>query len=62
MPLVKRSDDNEESFKKRYNTYKVETEPVIKFLEDLGILIRLDGNGEIEETFKELEKVLGLGE
>lgn len=60
--LVKRSDDNEESFKKRYITYQNETAPVIKFFEDLDILVRLDATKDMCETLKELEKELGLGE
>lgn len=62
IELVKRSDDNEESFKKRYITYQNETAPVIKFFEDLDILVRLDATKDMCETLKELEKELGLGE
>lgn len=62
IPLEKRSDDNEESFRKRYNTYKLETEPVIEFLEEKNILIKLNGNNEIKDSFKQLQIVLGLGE
>lgn len=62
VELLKRSDDNEESFKKRYKTYMTQTEPVIKFFEDLNILVRLDATKEANETFEELVSVLGLGE
>jgi len=62
IELVRRSDDNEESFKKRYITYQNETAPVIKFFEDLNMLVRLDATKDMEVTLKELEEVLGLGE
>ena len=62
VELVKRTDDNEESFKKRYETYMTQTEPVIKFFEDLDILIRLDSSKDANETFAELVELLGLGE
>lgn len=62
VELVKRSDDNEESFKKRYETYQNETAPVIKFFEDLNILVRVDATKDMQVTLKELEKELGLGE
>ena len=62
VELVKRTDDNEESFKKRYETYMTQTEPVIKFFEDLDILIRLDSSKDANETFEELVELLGLGE
>lgn len=59
-PLDRRSDDNEDSFKKRYITYQNETAPVIKFFEDLGLLIRLDSSKDANETFNELLDKLGI--
>ena len=40
----------------------VASKPVIKFFEDLDILVRLDATKDMCETLKELEKELGLGE
>lgn len=62
VSLDKRSDDNEESFRKRYETYMTKTQPVIKFFEDLNLLTRIDANKDANVTFKEIENVLGLGE
>lgn len=62
IPLEKRSDDNEESFIKRYETYMTQTKPVIKFFEDLNILVKIDSSGEMEDTYNELVRVLGLEE
>lgn len=36
--LYKRSDDNEESFKTRYDTYLEKTKPLIEFYQNMGIL------------------------
>ena len=36
--LYKRSDDNEESFKNRYETYLEKTKPLIEFYQNMGIL------------------------
>lgn len=41
--LVKRNDDNEETFKTRYETYVQNTEPLIEYYQNLGLLVRLDG-------------------
>jgi adenylate kinase len=54
--LVARADDNEESVKKRLQTYHGETEPVLRFY---GAKVsRIDGIGEIEEISRRIaEKI-----
>lgn len=59
-PLVKRSDDNEDSFKIRYQTYINETEPVVSYFENKGLLIKLDVNRSTDEVYNELKKEIGL--
>ena len=55
--LYKRSDDNEESFKTRYETYLEKTKPLIDFYKDKGILHFV--NSEIKETMlKSVEEIL----
>ena len=41
--LFHRSDDNEETFASRYNTYLENAEPLISFYESQGKLVKLDG-------------------
>jgi len=41
--LIKRLDDNEETFKRRYETYIQSTVPLIEYYQSLGLLVRLDG-------------------
>lgn len=60
VPLDKRSDDNEESFRKRYNTYVTETEPVVKYFEDKGILVRLNAERDTKEVFEDLKRELNI--
>ena len=56
--LVKRNDDNEESFKNRFQTYIKNTEPLLKYYEDLGILNVVDNSSTPDSTFSNIEKVI----
>lgn len=56
--LTARTDDNEEAFGKRYDTYLNETEAVIKVLDVEGRLVEFDGGKDANETFKEIESFL----
>ena len=42
VELVGRSDDNEESFKVRFETYVKNTEPLLDFYRELGKLVIID--------------------
>ena len=56
--LVSRSDDNEDTFKTRFQTYINNTKPLLKYYEDLGILNMIDNSGTPETTFSSIEKVI----
>lgn len=56
--LTSREDDNEESFKTRYNQYLNDVEKILKYYEDLGSLRVIDNSGTPEETFKKIEEVI----
>jgi len=45
-----REDDNAESIKKRFNTYKDQTMPVIEHYEKLGKVIEIDSSESIDEV------------
>ncbi|XP_072488633.1 adenylate kinase isoenzyme 1 isoform X2 [Notamacropus eugenii] len=49
-----RVDDNEETIKKRLDTYYSATEPVIKFYEGRGIVRKINAEGSVEEVFEEV--------
>jgi len=55
--LVKRSDDNNETFEKRYETYLTETEPLIKYYKDKGNLFQIDSSLTKEEIFEQIESL-----
>ena len=57
-PLTKRDDDNEETYKTRYNTYLEKTKPLIDYYKELGVLYVVDANGTPEETFKNIEDIV----
>lgn len=63
-----RSDDNEETIRTRMQVYTAETEPVLQTYAERGLLVEVDGEGEIDEVtdrvVKELDAFLSgnLGE
>ena len=57
--LIMRDDDNEETVIKRIEVYNKQTAPLIEYYEKQGKLATVDGNLEIEETFKQIVKILG---
>jgi len=53
--LMRREDDTEEAIAVRLNIYHNETEPLIEHYRQAGKLIRIDGEGTIEEVRAEIE-------
>ncbi|KAM9069970.1 adenylate kinase isoenzyme 1 isoform X1 [Sminthopsis crassicaudata] len=49
-----RVDDNEETIKKRLETYYSATEPVIKFYEGRGIVRKINAEGSVDSVFEEV--------
>ena len=58
VSLVKRKDDNEETFEVRYSTYLEETEPLIKYYQDQNILYEIDSSLEKQEVFERIKKII----
>lgn len=58
IQLESRSDDTEETFKTRFNTYIENTEPLLKYYKDLGILYMIDNSGTPQSTFEKIEEVI----
>ena len=56
--LVKRADDNEETYMDRYNTYIEKTSPLIDFYEKQGVVYHVDGNHGREKTHEQVVKIL----
>ena len=57
--LVKRADDNEETYMDRYNTYIEKTAPLIDFYDKLGVVYHVDGNNGKDSTHKQVIEILG---
>ena len=53
-----RSDDNEETVRNRMRIYAEQTEPVIGFYAEQGVLSRVLGVGSIDEVFQRIKGVL----
>lgn len=58
--LVHREDDTEETVRKRLEVYHKQTEPLIKFYENKGVLVRVVGQKNIEDTTEKMFEVLGV--
>ena len=56
--LTHRADDNEDSVKTRLDTYEENTKPLLDYYEKSGRLKKVDGTGEVEEIYAELEKLV----
>lgn len=55
--LIKRDDDNAETFEKRYQTYIKQTQPVINYFKDK--VYKVDSNINSKHTFSQIEKIIG---
>jgi len=56
--LVQRDDDMPEVVEKRIAVYKKQTEPLIEYYKNKGILITVDANGSVQDVFSRLEGAL----
>lgn len=60
--LYQRSDDNEESFENRYQTYIEKTQPLIDYYKEKNILYTVDGSKDKDYTFNQVKSILESGE
>ena len=56
--LVLRDDDKPETVKKRLQVYHEQTQPLIDYYNNKGILYTVDGTGGIEEIYEEIIRLL----
>lgn len=54
--LFQRSDDTKAAITQRFETYKKQTEPVITYYREKGMLTTIDGTRSIEEIAQDIEK------
>lgn len=53
-----RSDDNEETIRNRMQVYRTQTEPLIAYYSDRGVLVEVDGMGTVDEVADRIQGVL----
>ena len=56
--LQKRTDDNEEIVKNRYDTYSKETLPILKYYQNQNLLYEIEGKGEIATIYEEIRRII----
>ena len=56
--IKQRADDNEQTVRSRINVYREQTEPVIDYYKNKGILHEVEASGSVEKVFEAIEEVL----
>jgi adenylate kinase len=58
--LIQRDDDNEDTIRHRLKVYAEQTEPLIAYYRDAGLLRTVDGQGDAEVVYRRLNACLEL--
>lgn len=58
--LIQRADDNEETIGNRLEVYREQTEPLIDYYANAGLLIKVDGQGSMADVYSRICSALGL--
>jgi len=58
--LVQRADDNEETIARRLDVYRAQTEPLIAYYRERGLLHKVAGEGEMDVVHERLLEALGV--
>ena len=56
--LYQRSDDTEETVRARLKVYRENTFPLIEYYDKKGLLVNIDGRGDINQIYKSIEDAL----
>jgi adenylate kinase len=56
--LYQRSDDTEATVRARLRVYRDNTFPLIEYYDRKGVLVNIDGSGDINEIYENIEKAL----
>jgi adenylate kinase len=57
-PLVQRDDDKPEAIRRRLSIFHDQTAPLISFYEDQGLVVHVDGVGDVDEVATRIAKAL----
>jgi len=58
--LLQRDDDNEETIGNRLTVYRQQTEPLVEYYLNAGLLRTVDGSGEVDDVYRRLTNILEL--
>lgn len=58
--LIQRADDNEETITNRLQVYRDQTEPLVDFYRQAGLLRDVAGDGAMDEVYGRLKSALGV--
>lgn len=58
-PLIKRSDDNAETLKKRLEAYHTQTKPLVEYYKRLGLHYKLDASQSAENVYACIRRIFG---
>ena len=58
VTLVQRDDDHEEQVKARLVVYNNQTQPLIEYYKDKGVLVDIDADGKIEEISERVRQAI----
>lgn len=58
--MYQRDDDKPETIQHRLDTYQTQTEPLVSYYKEHGILVSVDGNRPVEQVYADVKKGLGL--
>ncbi|UCG73156.1 MAG: adenylate kinase [Chromatiales bacterium] len=58
--LIQRADDNEQTIGNRLQVYREQTEPLVSFYRDAGLLRNVAGDGSMDEVYARLKTALGV--
>lgn len=56
--LICREDDNEQTVRERLNVYHSQTQPLVRYYEEKGLLVSIDGDSDKDRIFQEISEVL----
>ncbi len=56
--FTRRKDDNAETMKTRMAAYRAQTEPLLPYYRDKGVLRKVDGMASMEEVYRQIRAVL----
>lgn len=57
--LVLRDDDKPETVKKRLSVYHEQTQPLIDYYKEAGVLVNVDGTQDLNKVFSDIAAILG---